>query len=338
MPRNSNELNYPGGYASSDSSFNDTTYDRISPNRADLDLLRFEQLLDSSDSRIPILDDSYVHDIWSGDQYPSLEVQSSMDKPYLLLEFAASVILNVILCSNDFMFAIISQPDMDTKTDSIIRYIIAKVVNLSFVALVPFIFTTPDTYKSINVTVEYLAINIIIFEYDFVHILKYLGIQAISSIIGCLISIGLYFEYIRDLKTDQILPNVMGSSFAFNYSYVIVSMIVHTCIAAGLTVISNDASSINAKKKTLHKALLFFFCGLSFGSIIGPVGYMIPQVCLYSMLIISKGDYHLFNTGMFVAYVLSIIGILVFYPLMAVQIKFYWRNRYKRYIEYGSWK
>lgn len=328
----------------SHSSFHDSEYDEIERSRSyideiNIDLLRSEQLLESSDSRIPILDDSYVHDMWSGgDQYRNLEVQSSMDKPYLLLEFVASTILDVVLCSNDLMFSIIS--DAQSNTDPLVRYIVAKLINLSFVAMIPFIFTTADTYKSINVTVEYLAINVIIFEYDFANILKFAGIQLLAAILGSLISYGIYFEYVKHLTSEQILPNIVISAFTFkfNISYVIVSILVHVFIAAGLTIISNNASSMNAKKKTLHKSLLFMFAGLSFGLFVGPVGHMVPQIIFYAFVVVLKGDFHLFNENMFITYSVAVLFILILYPLIAIQIKFYWRNRYKRYIEYGSWR
>lgn len=326
-------------------SVDDSDYDAISPQRTrsyiddlNIDLLRTEQLLDSGDSIIPILDESYIADVWDGTQYPNLEVQSSMEHPYLWLEFIGSVALSVLLCGNDLMFSIITSSSMGQRSDPILRYVFSKLINLSFVALVPFVFTTADTYKSINITIEYLAVNIVVYEYSFVDILKYVGIQLAASILGAIISYGVYYEYVDHLTSRQILPNIFISAFTFrfNISYVVVSLLVHIAIAIALTVISNDCSSINAKKKTVQKALLFLFSGFSFGLFIGPVGHIVPQLCFYAIVIVAKEDFGLFNEHMFITYSVTVLGIILLYPLVAIQIKFYWRNRYRRYIEYGA--
>lgn len=286
---------------------------------------------------IMVLDDMF--DDWDVKNCTNLEVQSSMSKPYLLLEFASSLVLNICLCSNAFTLILIATDRNGVEhTDNLVRYIIIKMINLVFVGLVSFVFTTPDTFKSVNVTIEYLAINIIVYDYEFSHIIKYLGIHLMTAVVGCLFSIGMFYEYINHLPTEQILPNIIVSSFSFtfNYSFILISFVVHLGIASGLTVVSNHSNSTNAKKKTLYKAAIFMFASVAFGSVIGPIGYMFPQLLLYSMIILIRGDFDLFNASLFISYIVTIISVIVLYPIIAIQIKFFWRNRYRRYIEYDT--
>lgn len=347
MINNSSKITFESNL--SDHSSYESDYDRISSNSADIkrdsdeinfDLLRPDQLLDSSESRIPILDDSFDNDIFGNTKYVNLEVQATMENPYLLLEFISCLTFKFIICSNTFMFAYISSLDNVNNTDIIVRYIIARLINFTYVAAIPYIFTTPDTYKSINVLLEYLMINIVIFEYEFVVILKYLCIHIIAAFLGSMMSYGLFYEYTKDLTIEQILPNISISSFRFqfNFSYVCITVLVHIAIASSLTIISNDATSMTAKGKTIHKALCFLIIGLVSGFVIGPIGYILPRLCLYVIVLVAKKETQLFNGEMFITYVVIVLSIIVLYPIIAIQIKFFWRNKFKRYIEYGSLK
>lgn len=302
------------------------------------DLGNIDELF-SQVSGIPLMDERMsMSDYMYADnaQYPKLEIQASMQNPYLILEIFACLCLNIILCSNIFMFAIITTK-FEASSDIIIRYVISKALNLSGVGLVTYIFTSPDTFKSISITLEYLSINSVIYEYKFMDVLRYLFIHFIVAIGSALLCIGMYYELIESISTQLLLSFVFSSkrNYSFSYSYIIVSILMHTFLSIGLTILTNMTNSMNSRQRAIHKALLTFFISLSYGAIIGPIGYVWPNLALYIIIIIIRNEYDLFNNSLFITYVVSLLATLIFYPVIAVQIKYFWRNKYRRYIEYG---
>ncbi len=268
--------------------------------------------------------------------YANIEVQSHVANPYLLLEAFACICFNIVLFSNAFMFALVNNT-VGISTDVVLRYIIAKATNLSCLGLITYIFTTPDTYKSINLTIEFLSINLVIYEYQFINILKYLCIHLGVAIVAAFVTIGMYYDIIKNIPTATLLATILPASktYSFTYSYVLIAIVMHLTTSIGITIVVNSSTSINAKQKAIHKALLLFFVNLTFGVVIGPVGYIWQNLVLYIIMILVRAEYSLLNIDMFITYAVMIISIIVFYPLIAIQIKFLWRNRYRRYIEYG---
>ena len=227
--------------------------------------------------------------------------------------------------------------DSKSNTDVIVRYMIAKTSAVIYIAVVPYIFINPDTFKSINTTIEYLSVNVVIYEYNFMNTLKYLAAHIVANLIGVITSIAVYYDYIKHIASDTILKSVISSSdtFSFNYSHAFILIVSHIVCAISLTVISNTATSSNAHIKALIKSVVLFTISLASGAIIGPIGYTLPNIILYVSIVVVKGSYDIINTDLVIANCVTIIGILILYPIIAINIKFYWRNKYRRYIEYG---
>lgn len=323
-----------------DKSSNESNYDRISPDECvqhgydrdiNFDLSISYQCLGSSHSGIPILADSFDDSIFGNTKFINIEAQSSMDNPYLLLECVASTIFAFIVCSNIFVFAYIASQDQINNHDIVDHHIVAILTNFTYDAVVPYIFVTTSTYKSVNVLLEYLMVNVIIFQYDFVTILKYILAHIVSAFVGAMLSFGLLYEYSNHLTMDQILP----PKFDFNYSYIIITVLTHISIAVCITVISNNVSSLTAKKSSVYKALVLLASGLMSGYIIGPSGHTLPRVCLYTIMLIDKKQTEQSHRNSFVAHIVTMLCIIIAYPLIAIQIKVFWKNKYQRYIEYG---
>lgn len=271
--------------------------------------------------------------------YTAIEVQSQMSNPYLLLETCACLCFNVVLFCNAFMFSLINNT-VGVNTDIVVRFVIAKAINLSCLGLITYVFTTPDTYKSINLTIEYLSVNVIIYEYSFMTIMKYLIIHICMAVIAAFLTIGIYYDIIEHIPTTILLSSILPTTktYSFTYSYAIIAVIMHMATAVGLTIISNAATSMNARRKAIHKAVLLFFINITFGAVIGPLGYIWQHLMLYSAMIIIRKEHSLFNIELFITYVVMIIAVIIVYPIIAIQIKFFWRNKYRRYIEYGTKK
>ncbi len=266
-----------------------------------------------------------------------VEVQSSMANPYFILECIACTLTNLLMCGNIFTFALIGVR-ANTGADIALRYVLYKAINMGTLAATTYAFTNPDTYKSINITFEYLMINSIIFEYKFFTILKYIGIQIVSAIASSFLIIGVYYDLIDHIPTATLLDNIFSSrrSYEFSYSYVLVAAIKHILISTLLTIITNKTTSLDARQTAISKAFVLFLISITFGSVIGPVGYVWPNLALYSIIVVTRGEYDKFDTNLFVTFMATIISVFVCYPLIAIQIKFVWLNRYRRYIEYRS--
>lgn len=298
----------------------------------------YQNMFDSPMSRLPLMESlsmNGMEDLFATVRHPTLEVQSSMVQPYFLLEFAACTFVTFLMHANILTFALLATRS-NSNDDALIKYIIYKVVNLSTLAAANYIFTSPDTYKSINMTISYLMINAIIYEYTFVTILRYIAIHITAALMSSFLALGIYHDLIQNVPTKTLLSNVFSTtrSYSFSYSYILVAIIMHLLMSVALTVITNMTTSVNARSMTLHKAFTMFLISVTFGSVIGPIGYVLPNLVLYSAVIIARGEYTSFNFSLFTTYVLTVIAIFTAYPIIAVQIKFVWRNRYRRYIEY----
>ena len=130
-----------------------------------------DDLIDSlsSFSSMDILMANRINQIHLG-HYPTLNVHKSITRSYLFLEFFASICLNVALCFNAFTFTILENNVKLSHSiftmDYFLQYILHKALNLACIGLVGYIFTSPDTYKSINLTLTNLTVNAIIYEYS----------------------------------------------------------------------------------------------------------------------------------------------------------------------------
>lgn len=299
--------------------------------------LRNEEFSDLFKSQIDDITLREIGEICSMNaHYSTLKVQSTMKNSHLTLEFVASLCLNFMLCNNAFMFALVELRDGNSM-DIVLQYILAKLINLSCVGLISCIFTSPDTNKSVNVTLEYLAINTVVYKYKFSNILKYLAVYIAAGITAALLSVLVYHDLINTIPTKKLLSNMFSSnrSYKFNYSYILVSVIMHALVSVGLTMITNTTSSINSKRKAIQKAGLTIFASITFGIVVGPVGYVFPNLALYCMIVVTRNDYSTFDLSLFATYTITLFAIVILYPIIAIQIKFVWRNKYRRYVEYG---
>ncbi len=268
--------------------------------------------------------------------YYAIEVQSLATNPYYLLETAGCAISSLLLYSNLFMFAILAHRYPDNDSDVFLRYVSIKLINFSSIGFIVYIFTNPDTFKSVSITSKDLMINAILYEYKFNMILKYLAIHIIVNILIAVATIGIYYHIIDDIPTQSILTNIFASSrsYTFNVSYILVAIILHSACGIGLAVITNMTTSINARSKVIDKFFLLFLLSVTFGTVVGPIGYVWPSLVLYCCIILIRGDFHLFDYNLFITYLSTILVIVCLYPLIALQIKFVWRKKYIQYIEY----
>ena len=233
-----------------------------------------------------------------------------------------------VLCNYKFQLEV---------TGLVVVGIFFKFINFVCLGLFVSIFSTPDTYKSINVAVEYLMVNCIVYEYSFMRIAKYLSIQLLTPILAAFLTIGIYYELFKSVPTSLILSNILPTSglyVGFNYSMILATSLMHIGLCVGLTILTNSTNSINAFNRSIQKTFLLYFASLIFGTIIDPIGYMWPNLVLYSAVVITRNEYSIYNVDMLIVAVSTLIAILFFYPLGAIYVKFVLRTKYLKYVEY----
>jgi hypothetical protein len=265
--------------------------------------------------------------------YDTTGVQSRMSRPYLGLELMACSLFQMLLGSVVLNVGI-AMPD----TAYTIWEVFASIgINVACLGFVTNIFTHPDTYKSLNVTIEYLAINAVVYEYSVVDVLKYLCIQLIAGLGTAFAMVGIYYDLIQDIPTELILSKVMNlnSSMTFSYSYICLTGMLHLCTSVGLTILTDNTTSVNAKSRSIIKAGAIYLCRMIFSVIVVPVGYIFSNMFLYIAIAITSRRFDLITGQLLLTYMSTILVICFIYPLMAIQVKFAWINRYRRYLEYS---
>jgi len=301
----------------------------------------FNRVMDEIILRIPLedrlsmdgLDDLYE----DFNNYPDAEGYSQMKVPYLLLEFVACVCFDFAVCGTVFISAFIA-PDASNKngTEQFFWQAQTKLLNFLALAMIGFMFIGPDTYKAINITLEFLAINAIVYEYSFDHAFRYFVVNIVAGVVASLAAIGIYQDLIANVPVDKILTEIITEfhSMKIGASYILIAIITHFSIAIGLTILTNLTSSVNARKSAIYKVTFLIIISLTIGVPIDPIGHLWPNLILYFMVCITRLEFPAFDITLFVAYALTLVAITVAYPMIAMQIKFTWKNKYRRYIEY----
>lgn len=321
-------LESPTFLSLSDYSFKSRLSNSNSSNYLNRDLLDddLDELYETL-SKIPFLDRSPIE----LEQNGVVTTQSVMINSSLLLEFAACFSFDIILCSNVFLFAILN----GSEDSHMFQYVIIRAINLSFLGIISYLLAGPDTYKSVNITLTYLSINAILYKYSFMNVLRYLCIHFVAAILASLASVGMYYDLIKDIGSSDLVINLFPPhKYSFSYSYALIAFLTHMSVSVGLVVLVDMTNSMNARKRSIHKALFLFFLSIIFGAIIGPIGYAWPNLALYATLFIIRNDYASFDSNMFVAYLITIIAAIILYPIIAIQLKYTCRNKYSRCIEY----
>ncbi|KAG7394171.1 hypothetical protein PHYBOEH_005565 [Phytophthora boehmeriae] len=286
-------------------------------------------------SRVPLMEyNDFDHFETFNHQPVTLGIQSRMVNPYYMLELLSCMTFDLIICSNSFTFTLIV--DASTELNAPLRFLVFKAINLACLAFVLYVNTNSDTYKSLNVTIEYLAVNAVIYEYPILVVIKYLMIRIVSGFVMAFAPTGIYYNLIDKYTTEQLVANVLfvTSGYTFTYSYYLTAILLHFSVAIGLTVLTDSTTSSNARSRVIAKSAIIYFCRSSFGVVVGPVGYIWTNVALYLSVIVTRHRYDLVDVHWMATYIVMIVGVIVIYPLIAIQIKFIWKNKYRRYIEY----
>lgn len=284
-----------------------------------------------------------------------VEIQSIVVNTYFSLELIGCLISNVIIGCNIFLFTLVTHIyERKDSPDMALRHFISRVVVISWICLIKYILSSPDTFKSVNLTMESLSINSIIYGYSLSITMKYLLIHIVSGFISASIVIGIYYEYLNNFTSSELSSFILlrASSFVpvsvspeiklnkenhkynFGYSYFLITILAHAILGFGLSMLTNTVNSLNVKKRVLQKGLLMFMINVTFGIIIGPIGYTWPSLALYIIMIVVRNDFDQLNASIVITYIITLTTIIIVYPLIAIKIKYFWHSKYRNYIEY----
>ena len=284
-------------------------------------------------SRIPSMDKLQMQTAIYPNATQALEVHSTMTAPYFRLQFVGCIILYSVLCNNYFIEAIIN----NSESDNIFSFLVIRAINMMCIGFFTYIFTSPDTFKSTNLTLACLLVNTIIYEYRLLVFLQYFSLHIIAGFVASALVTTIYYDILVHIQTETLLNHIFpfNKKYDFGYSFVLVVIMSHFCLAVGLTMITNMTTSLNARKRAIHKACFKFFISILFGVVVGPIGYTLAYLSLYITIAVIRNEFNEIDKGLLIVQSITIFSMLILYPFVAIQIKFVWRNKYRRYIEYG---
>ncbi len=336
--------------ADSSDKYDEYLYDSYSAHSAEsvnsaqsADTSRYSDELNIPINKIPNLDafviDELVMDYQNNPNDYFIDVETSMTKPLYVLEFIGCICASVLLYSGIFTFtALIFKYDNDMCV-GIVQYIGIKLINFITMSMLTFVFITVDTFKSINIVSKFLFINAIIYKFDYKMFTKFILIHISTVIIAAPMSILIFESVISNIPTEQLLNVIFDThrEYTFNVGYMLITVMVHLVIGTGLTLLTQSTRSCNAHVMCIYKLLILFVFSLLFEIIIGPVDYVLSEIILYISIIIWKSNYQHINYNLLISYGISLIIVIILYPLLAFCIKTSWRKKFTKYVEYGKW-
>lgn len=250
---------------------------------------------------------------------------------YYLVEFLSCLFVAIVTNSSILILNIMQTP----YENSLSYYVLSKLLLFFSVGYVVYIFSTPDTYRSINTSIDFLAVNCILYAYPLTTVLLYFSIQFLTSFLGAMISIGLHYSILIPLDNQKLLDSIITSndSFLLTPSYIFLSIFIHIVIVIGLTFIMDGTNSLNCKQKVIHRVTYVGMLSLLYTITVGAIGFMaIYRLGLYLSISLIFG--HPCDITIVFTYLAHTLIKVLVYPFMAFHIKYVWKNAIQRYIEY----
>lgn len=243
----------------------------------------YQQNLNLVDSELNL--DGYLQRTSSGD-LPTNIFNSGVIvyRKYKYSDMYIAEIINAILYNLFITNGIIIFTFLNTPT--YINYLIRIILHTLTLGMLMFLHCNEETTRSINITIEFLLINSIIYNYRFCDILNYIAIQLICAILVNLFIFTLYYNFIDIQSVEQLIdifitqspfgiqspfsiPNGVSNSTTSNntlstYNIVAsnaIGITIHSIIIAAIVDIT---TSIEYKKIIIYKLYSFMFINIVF--------------------------------------------------------------------------
>lgn len=305
-------------------------YSPTADNEINANLAKFDFSSDSSvrtGSSVPMINMNHYDSAFGNGVQPSVPI-------YPPIELMAAGCFYFLVASNSLMIAV-----LDVRNGAIVAYVITRVIDLSCLAFTCMVFPTSDTYRSVSVSLNYLVINFVVYDYSLSQTLIYLWIHVFTSVTCSALAIGAYSSLLADMPTRDILPLILPPRpHMFDAVMLVFVAMTHICAAAGIALLSLSTNSVNFQMRALYKTIYLLILNLVLGVAVGVVGYEWSCLMTYLALIVSRGDYDVADGRLIASYLINTLLMFVVYPFIAIQIKYSWRNKYRRFVEYNHFK
>ncbi len=260
-----------------------------------------------------------------------IDIQEITIHHYYLAEFLSCLFVSIAINSCILILNILHTPNEINLS----YYLLSKSLLFFAAGYVIYIFSTPDTYRSINTSIDFLSINWVLYAYDYRTVLSYIAIQLISSILGALISIGLYYNIIIMLDKKTMIESIISThcKFLLSPSYVFLSIFIHISVAVGLTFIMDGTNSVNCRQIVIQRMMYVGVLSLLYSITIEATGFMaMYKLGLYLCATLILGLPC--NLTIVCTYLAHTTFKILAYPFVVFHIKYIWKNAIQRYLEY----
>ena len=285
---------------------------------------------------IPMLEDIMHRASGINRSYPNpispSDPVSDMSPRYYLFDFALCMSVSFVISSITLMTNL-----LPVNIGSLM--IIQTLLQTISLAGLLYIFATPDTYKSLNCSLEFLPINWVSYSYSLPNMLSYLGIQILATIIGAYTVIGMYYNKIDQMERRALFQSILpGDPYhALSVDSFVLTIFANLIMIVGATFIMNQINSINCSQSFAYAVSYILIVGLVYELFTGPINFILYKLILYGAIVSVFDDVHDSQKNpILIAMGINILFKLIVYPVVAYHVKYIWSQMLRRYIEYRA--
>ena len=271
----------------------------------------------------PMLEDQFLPFVNNGE----IMYNKALSKPFYGIECLGSFIYSFLYTNNILLMTYLN-------SSSVYLTFELKIIFDNFsLLIVLYTLTNVSTYKSVNITLEHLIINSVIFKYGLITTFKYILLNILSAIMGSLIFIGLCYSNFNDVPIDSI-SNLINPIYSNIYNYMLISTISYMLFLIPSILVISNGTSLSCKETVLKKILIIFFVDIIFVFNLCSVGNIIRSYSFrLAYSIIFQNTKLLAHTNLYIY-----LGYVILIFILSILIIKYFNTKFKtwyaRYIEY----
>ncbi len=260
----------------------------------------------------------------------NIEIDLININKYYKLNFLVCFLTSILFTSNIFMLAII---EADDKLMFIIRIVLESII----LSMINYVFISSNTYKSMNLSLEFLAINWVFYEYSISTMLKYFVVNLLGIFTGCYFTIGMYYTKLINIDKKNLLDLIITTKYDndFTIDKISLSIFIHVILIIGTSFILSEVNSINCMKRYMYVIYYYLLINLVYELFVGQIVFIMYKLGLYLSIISIFSDTHIYyNNFLLITTLIYILTKIIIYPLVAFYVKYVWKNKILRYLEY----
>lgn len=202
------------------------------------------------------------------------------------------------------------------------------------------LFICSDTYKSINYSIDFLAVNWVFYSYNIRNVFTYLMIQVAASVVGSYATIGMYYSHLVHMDRIRLVGSIIPSDCqVYTPDSLALTLFAHITMVVGTTTILGRIDSLNCTRIHLQALAYVHIIGFVYSMVIGPISFIIYKAVFYLTLsTVFDHTYDPLKEHVLVTMGLNILIKLVCYPLIAHFTRYTWAPCIRRHIEYATKK